>query len=445
MPRLQSFSAEQLRVKPLIILNSGESTFRNSNGTREVITDREKVNLRVAQLGKELRKKLRYGAALLDDTIVTSEESITSLKAEALKADALLVCTIGTMPLKQLLQWKLPIIAFSGQHTLTQAIYAFGIERHSRPDITVALDFQDIDDTLQRLLARKRLSNSRIALVGLTSSRFSRWHHLPDLELAQEKLGTEFIPVELRELLAKLPEINGKEAQSVTGRWIQEARESVEPSKTDIAEAARIYLSLVYILKREKANALAINCEDMMNSLKAPPPCYALTRLRDEGIHAACEADVVALLTMMLLGYLTDKPAFMGNIVGAIPESNTLRISHCVLPTRMAGLNQPPSSYTLRDYHGYGQGVTAHVELDTGQEVTIARLSRNLKKIMLLQGELTSCQETVACRTTLSTRVSDVREFVRCAFGNHHVVVYGNHVRQARILGQELGISSIGL
>ena len=445
MPQFQQPSGTQLKVKPVIILNNEESTFRHSDGTREVITDRKKVSLKAAQFSKELRENLQYSTTLLDDAIVTSEESIANLKAETLKADALLVCPIGTISLKTLLHWKLPIIAFSGQHTPTQALYAFGVERHSYPDITVALDFQDIDDALQRLAARKQLRDSRIVMVGFPSSRFSRWHHLPDLELAQEKIGAEFIPVELRELLAKLPEAENKEAQSVAEHWIQEAKEVIEPSKTDVVESARIYLSLVNILAREKANALALNCDDMMNSLKAPPPCYALSRLRDEGIHATCEMDVVTLLTMMLLGYLTNKPAFMGNIVGAIPESNTLRISHCVLPTRMAGFNQPPSPYTLRNYHGYQRGVTAHVELETGQEVTIARLSRNLNKIMLIRGDLIDCQETIACRTTLSARVSDIREFVRCAFGNHHVVVYGNHMRQAKILSQALGISSIEL
>ena len=85
------------------------------------------------------------------------------------------------------------------------------------------------------------------------------------------------------------------------------------------------------------------------------------------------------------------------------------------------------------------------MELDTGQEVTIARLSRDLDQIMLLSGELVDCQETIACRTTLSARVSDVRKFVQYAFGNHHVVVYGNHVRQAKTLSQALGISSVEL
>ncbi len=445
MPPRQQSNEMQLRVKPVTILNDGENTFRHPDGTREIISDREAVKQRAAQLSKELREGLQSGAALLEDTIVRSEDDLAGLKEEALKADVLLLYLIGTMRLKTLLQWKLPVIAFSGQHTPTQALYAAGVEKHNQPDITVALDFQDIDDELQRLEARKRLQNARIALVGFPPPLFSRWHHLPDLELARGKLGVDFAPVELRELLAILPAVDKREAEDLAGRWLEEAREVIEPDREDATEAARIYLALVDILKREKANALAINCIEMMSPLNASPPCYALTRLRDEGVPAACEVDVTALLTMMLLGYLTDRPAFMGNIVGTIPESNTLRISHCVLPTRMAGFSQPPSPYTLRNYHGYRKGVTAHVELATGGEVTVARLSRELDEILLLGGNLIDCQETIACRTTLSIKISDVRQFVRRASGNHHVVIYGNHLRQVKALSQALGISSVEL
>jgi L-fucose isomerase-like protein len=134
----------------------------------------------------------------------------------------------------------------------------------------------------------------------------------------------------------------------------------------------------------------------------------------------------------------------MGNVVGANPETNTLKISHCVVPTRMAGFDQPPRRYTLRNYHG-SRGVTAHVELDIGQDVTIARLARSMDKIMLLRGELVDCRDTTACRTTISLRVSDVREFVHRAFGNHHTIVYGNHTRQTKSLSRVLGIGTVEL
>lgn len=435
----------QIKIKPIFILNKGENAFRHADGRREIISDETVVKLKMAQLSKELRDELQCYDALLDDAIVQDEDDLAKLKMEGLKADALLIYLIGAMPLQTLFQWELPIIAFSGQHTPTQALYAFGVERHSQPGITIALDFKDIDEALQLLEARKKLRNTRIALFGFPPPLFSRWHHLPDFELAREKLGVQFSAVELRELVAQLPMVDNKEVQTVAERWMQEAKEVIEPRKSDVTEAALVYLALTKILKQEKANALAINCLEMMRVLSAPPPCYALTRLRDEGVHAACEADVIALLTMMLLGYLTDAPAFMGNIVGTIPESNILSISHCVVPTKMAGFSQPPRRYVLRNYHGIRDGVTAHVELDIGQEVTIARLARNLDKILLLRGELVDCRDTIACRTTISTKVNDVRQFICSAFGNHHILVYGNHIKQAKTLSQSLGIESVEL
>jgi L-fucose isomerase-like protein len=434
----------QIKVKPAFILGMGGGMFCSRGGALERVTDRETLAARVTELSKELRQKLQFSAALLDDTVVLNENDLAKLKAETLEADALLVYLIGPMPLPTVLEWGLPIIAFSGQYTPMLALYAFGVERHSREQITIALDISDIDEQIRVLEARKKLRDARIVLLGFPPSMFfSQWHHLPDLELAWEKMSIEFISVELRELTAQLPGVSEVEAQILAERWRQEAKEVVEPSKTDIINAARLFLAITNIMQQRKATALAINCLELMD-LKVPPPCYALSRLRDEGVHAACESDVGALLTMMMLGYLADAPAFMGNIVSANPESNILMISHCVVPTRMAGFSQPPQCYTLRNYHGR-QGVTAYVELDTGREVTVARLSRNLDKIGLLSGELTDCQDTTTCRTTISVQVADVRRFVQGTFGNHHAVVYGNYARELKALSRSLDISPLEL
>jgi L-fucose isomerase-like protein len=434
----------QIKVKPIIVLGRREGWFCRSDGSLEFVADGEALARKVAELSKELRQKLERSGALLEDAVVRNENDLAQLKRDALEADALLVYLIGVMSLQSLFQWGLPILAFSGQQTPMLALYAFGVERHSRAGTTIALDFQEIDEEIRLLEARKKLQTARIALFGFPPPIFSRWHHLPDLELAREKLGVDFSPVEVRELVAQLAMIDEGKAQKLGQRWVQEAGDVVEPSTSDVTDAARLFLAMSDILAQRKANAMAINCIELM-TLKVPPPCYAMARLRDEGIHAACEADVSTLLTMMLLGYLADEPAFMGNIVGANPQSNTLMISHCVVPTRMAGFGQPPRRYTLRNYHGTHAGVTAHVELDIGQELTIARLARNMEKIMLLRGELVDCRDTTACRTTISARVSDVRNFVRCALGNHHAVVYGDHVGQTKALSDALGISAVEL
>ncbi len=433
-----------IKVKPIFILNKGENAFRYPDGTRDIITDERTVAQRVTRIRKELRKKLQLGPSLLEDAIVTSEEELVSLKNEATQADALLIYFIGWVPLQRLFTWRLPIIAFGGPYVPTLPLYALGVEKDTKPDITIALDYQDIDETLQVLAAKKKLQNTQIALFGLPPEMFSRWHHLPDFELAREKLGVRFCSVEIREVASRLPEIKEGEAQTLAERWLSEAAKVVEPSKTDIVDVARVYLILAKLLKEQKANALGINCLEFMGSLNILAPCYALTRLRDEGIPAACENDIIALLSMMLLGYIADRPAFMGNTVGAIPEDNILRISHCVVPTKIAGFNQPPQPHTLKNYHGgYRRGVTAFVEVNTGQEVTMARLSRNLDKIQITNGMLTECRDTILCRSTFTIKVSDVRPFVHSAQGNHQSMVLGNCSRQLKTLCNSLGINSI--
>ena len=435
----------EIKVKPLIILNKGENSFRRPDGTREIIADEKKLAAKVTELKEALRANLEFGSDLLESAVVQDEDELEAVKEEICNADAVFLYLIG-MPtfVRRFLQWGTPIIAFSGQYTPTLALYAFSVERQSYPDIHIATDFQDIDETLHLLGVRKKLQNTRVALFGFPPPVFSRWHHLPDFESAQQKLGVGFQAVEWRDLVNQLPTIDNSEAQRTADLWRQEAKEIIEPNESDILASAKMYLAVKKILAREKADAFGINCLEMMSESSIPAPCYALARLRDEGIPTACEVDIVALLTMICLGYICDKPTFMGNIVGAVPDDKIIRISHDVLPTKMKGFDLASDAFVLRNYH-WKSGVTAYVDLDAGQEVMVARFSRELDKLMLINGELTGCTDTEACRNTLSVKIRDVKEFVRRAYGQHYVVVYGNQVSRVKAFCEDLNIDCVVL
>jgi len=432
----------ELKIKPVFILSQGENAFRHPDGTREVISDRSEIYRRLTQLSQELREVLKFGNSLLDDSIVWDEEELDQLREELIQADGLLLYCIGYVPIQPVFSWGLPTVAFGGQYVPVVPLTACGVERHSNIDINVALDYQEIDEAFTIIHARKKLQATRITLFGFPPDLVSRWHHLPDFELARRKFGVRFSAVELRELVTLLQTIDSKKADNLVEIWEKEAREVVEPQQTELRETARMYSALKMLLEREKANAFGINCLEIMKTLKVLPPCYALTRLRDEGIHAACEGDIVSLLTMMLLGYISDAPTFMGNIVAATPTNSTISISHDVTPTKMAGFDAAAKPYILRNYH-WSSGVTAHVELDIGQEVTIARFSRELDKICITSGKLVECRDTTACRTTISINVNDVRELVQRTFGNHQAVVYGNQIKLTSKLCHILGIQTV--
>ncbi len=431
----------QVKVKPVFVLGKGRVMLCRADGSLESITESEAIKSRVESLTKQLKERLQSDLALMEPALVKEEADFIELRKDVLEADALLVYLLGPMPVGRLLDLEMPLIAFSGEYTPMMALYAFPIERDYHTNLTIALDFKEIDDQIRLLEVRKRLKDTRVALIGFPPDWYSRWHHLPDPELMRHRLGVEIAPVEATEFLAEVSRIQEPQAEAVAREWMGNAQEVVEPSLAEVKEAAKMFLALDQILKQRRAQAVALNCIEPAFSLK---PCLPLSWLRDNGVPAACEADVSALLTMLILGYIADKPAFMGNIVRADPENNLVMISHCAMPAKMAGLAQPAKPYTLRNYHGR-YGVTAYINLDRGQEVTIARMGRNLEKILAFRGKIVDCRDTVACRTTVTIEISDVRQFIRKALGNHHVMVYGDYIGEIRALGQALGMNLIEL
>ncbi|MFC2013104.1 hypothetical protein ACFLUE_02325 [Chloroflexota bacterium] len=431
----------QVNIKPVFILGTFVTIF-HQNGRLERIIDEAAIDSKVSLVHQQFKERLQTNPLLNEPALVYDEADIAQLRKDATEVDAFIVCLLGAMPLVKLLEIGVPIIAFSGEHTPMRAITAFMLERESDPSVTIALDFKDIDDQIRLLGVMKQLRETRVALIGLPANPYSKWSFLPDPEVVHRKLGVETIPMNIEELLDAMSRVEEAQAETIAQGWIKNAQEVIEPSPDEVKDAARVYLALEKIVKQHNVKAIAIDCLRLVSSERPIPACVPLTTLRDTGIPSACEADMVALLTMLVLGYVADKPTFMGNIVRADPETSQILMSHCVMPTKMAGYTQQPAPYTLRNYHGKF-GATAYVPLDKGQEVTIARLSRDMEKMLALTGEIVDCYDTITCRVTFALKVKDPREFVCKALGGHHVLVYGNYISQLRMLCPALGIQLI--
>ncbi|MFC1895482.1 hypothetical protein ACFL0Q_02315 [Thermodesulfobacteriota bacterium] len=433
----------KLKVQPIVLLGRHGGVFPRSSGTQDFISTEEALQPIVRERLNELTVELSPIVELLRAKILRNEADVGALRKETLEGDALLVYVMGIMPIQEVLRIGLPVICFSGPQTPMLALDAFAEEKGRRKDLRIALDFQDIVDHCRVLAAQKQLRDTRIALVGFPSPWFSRWCRFTDPERVREVLGVELTPVELREFVESLQQVDTREAQVTAQKWVEEARETPEADESDIWEAAKVFLSLTRILERRKANALSLNCQEMIYAMNCPPPCYPLSRLRDENVAAACENDVPALLSMLILGYLSGKPAFIGNIVRADPAINRILLSHCVVPTKMAGFDQPSEPHMLRNYHGH-DGVTSWVEMrNVGQEVTLGRLDRKLQYVALGRGRIMEYRDTVTCRTTFSIEMADVRQFVQNAPGNHFALVYGDWSAAMKALSQILDLKAI--
>lgn len=441
-----SFSGGEnmLNVQLVFVLDTGPVMLFLPDGTRERTEGEDAIESKVKLLYKQLKESLKSPEVLSEPVTVRTESDIVTLQQITPNVDAFLVYLISntSIPVNKFLSLKKPLIAFSGHCTPFRALHIFSEEREHNTNVMVAPDYKEIDEQIHMLKTIKKLNNTKIALIASPSSILSKWQDLPDPEIIRRKLGVDLITIDIEQLIAATANISDVEAEYTSQRWINEASAIIEPSPADIRKIAKIHIALNRIIKHTGVGAIAIDCIRLLDLSDPTPACLSLTTLQNNGILSACEADVTTLLTMMLLGYSANKPAFMGNIACLDPERNSLVLSHCVMPTKMAGFSQSSDPYILRNYHGH-YGATAYVNLKKGQEVTVASIARGLNKMVALKGKIIDCNDTTTCRITVTLAIDNAREFAYKAIGRHYVMVYGHYLTELKLLCHTLDIELV--
>jgi L-fucose isomerase-like protein len=276
------------------------------------------------------------------------------------------------------------------------------------------------------------------------------WEITSDLPLAEEKLGVRFQPVTNEELLEARDRLSTparREAAHIARELLDgsstTARANVHPAPPPAAveDAARLYLAMRTILRRRRAHAVTIECWHWIQGTGLPVPCLALMLFQESGVPAACQGDIDAYLTMVLLKRVARVPTFMG---GGFRVAGHLGISHCVLARNMLGPDAPMQPWTVSSYHGRKDSPTVWTEVPAGGTVTVARFSCGLDRLFLTTGRLLGARsERHRCRNMLVVDVPDRDALLGAVkgFQNHWVVACGDHAdalaRAARAAGIE--------
>jgi len=71
-------------------------------------------------------------------------------------------------------------------------------------------------------------------------------------------------------------------------------------------------------MKNEEADAISMDCLGALGSEKVSLPCISWSRMNDDGIPAACEADTGAIAAQIIVHYLFDRPGFQQDPVADI-------------------------------------------------------------------------------------------------------------------------------
>jgi len=224
------------------------------------------------------------------------------------------------------------------------------------------------------------------------------------------------------------------EMMALADQYIRGAKKVVGATRQDVLNGARSYLVARKIMQQEDADGTSMDCLGVLGPTKMSLPCLAWSRMNDDGIPAACEADIGAVASHVLVQYLFDRPGFQ---VDPVAETSRKAITgaHCSCPTRLNGYDKPAEPYVLRHHHA-GRDATADTVWRVGQPVTSIDVLCEQKKepvrILISSG---SVLENVAvppaggCVISVMVKFEGVDDVLAYP-GFHQIFFYGNYRQQ---------------
>ena len=193
------------------------------------------------------------------------------------------------------------------------------------------------------------------------------------------------------------------------------------------------------------ATAFTVNClESIVHTSCHTTSCFALSRLNDEGIISACEADATTLVDMLITSYASNAPSFMLNPY-LFPADNKLFVSHCTSPTRHSFATDEKDDFNTYSYFEIRSLPCGLQVLKQPGPVTVTGISHDkLDKMVIVRGNLVRNTSFASCRTQVEIDVpGGIKKLADNYEGRHWALVYGNQSEKIARANELLGIESL--
>lgn len=379
-----------------------------------------------------------------NEDFVVSDELTAEIEKDMPQTDYIMVMY---QRIPKIERFKKPVISFT--HTVSAAdtcayLRSIGYEAY------YPIDPPELFQLLHLLWVRKAVSKTR-ALV-LTAGETPTWGLLScikDLEGLRKRFGIEIVKKPFTEIFPVMDTIDTEDAKKLAGTLEANALEN-KVKNGWLTEDLRYYLAAEKMLDKYGCNAFSTSCVELCKS-RIPQerkfvPCIAHTLFKDRGIPSFCEEDLNAMMAMVLLMYISGKPAFMGNPIYESDE--VVSIHHSVPCLKMNGYDTPDLKYSIFSFTGQGFG--GKIQIDFSQnnddEVTLARFDPSGTKMLIKTGKVirTEYRETY-CSPYYYLQMDNVRDYLHSMmdFGHHQALVFGNQIQQMRELSKIMGFELV--
>jgi L-fucose isomerase-like protein len=186
---------------------------------------------------------------------------------------------------------------------------------------------------------------ARYGQVGTRPNAF--WTCRFNERALQERLGVTTVVMDLSEALGKANRLADDDAQmKAILADIERYTDTSDVPKQSLVRMAKFEVVMRDFVAEQELDGLAIQCWSSLEENFGITPCTCMSRLGNEGMPCACEADIVGLLSMHSLLLAAQMPAGLADWNNlSIDDPDVCNLWHCGVfpkalfgerPTRMA-------------------------------------------------------------------------------------------------------------
>ena len=289
---------------------------------------------------------------------------------------------------------------------------------------------------------KKEMRSLKMAAIGHTPQGFGFGRAL-DGELMQS-FGVDLEAIEARELIDRAKGYTDEECAAYLEKTACATCGLEKTPERNRLDHARLYKAYSDYVQANGIGALASRCWPDFFTAFGTPVCTVLSLLNDDGVAAACEADIYGALSMWVGMRLSGEPVFFGDPVSLDEGENSLTFWHC--GAAACSLARKDTGAEIGVHPNRKIGPAMNFGCEAFPEATIFRIGREPDgsfRFFIAEGEaLDKPRQFIGTSLVIRTENDSrtlVEQSVLAGFEPHFVVMKGRHGRTLEQLAKMLG------
>ena len=285
---------------------------------------------------------------------------------------------------------------------------------------------REVESYLKAVKLRRRLRSMRFAQIGDVPPGFV--DATGDKVNLERKLGIKVINVDVAEVFSEIKKTRLPEVENVRTRLLSYRINQAVPEKA-LFDSLRVSIALGRVVGKHDLRGAGLRC---LPELQAHSfPCLGVSTLSEKGIALACEGDLPAAITSVILNELTGNIPAVFDYDSIDPSRNSLRLWHCGhLAKNLVSKNHKMRLISPTYFDKVvGPGAVLSFSVKPGK-VTLAKLDRKAQKMLVLSGETITPRNrpsSAYAEVRLECDVSDAIRMIAMKGLEHHVcLVHGD-------------------